>query len=139
MTDGKPPASPGDARPGEASPANAGAAKAGTAPQGSGEFVPVLPADALRPGEARRIQLAGRLIALWNLGDTILATDDTCTHERASLSEGSLDVEAAQVECPRHGARFDLRTGRALTLPAYRALRTYPVRVQDGQIEIRLG
>lgn len=110
---------------------------AGAGPAGG--FVAVLPAAELSAGQCRRVQVAGRLIALWHLGDTVLATDDTCTHEKASLSEGSLDVEAGQVECPRHGARFDLRTGKALTLPAYKPLRTYPVRIRDGQIEVAVG
>lgn len=104
----------------------------------AGSFRPVLAASELSPGQVRRVQVEGRAIALWNAGGVIYATDDTCTHEKASLSEGDFDPEAAQVACPRHGARFDLRTGKALTLPAYKPLRTYPVRVEDGQILLKL-
>ena len=137
---------------GQAGPGQAGAAQAGTVPAGAaaagGEqatpppaggdgFRAVLSAAELPAGQVRRVVVDGRPIALWNTGAAILATDDTCTHEKASLSEGEFDPHAAQAACPRHGARFDLKTGKALTLPAYKPLRTYPVRVEGGQIQIR--
>lgn len=78
------------------------------------------------------------MLALWNTGKAIYATDDTCTHERASLTEGEFDPEAGVAECPKHGARFDVASGKALTLPAYKPLRTYPVEVKDGQIAVRI-
>ena len=125
----------------QASPSGGGTGRAPAAPAApaAGEFRAVLPAQALPAGQVRRVVVDGRPIALWNTGSAILATDDTCTHEKASLSEGDFDPGAEQVACPRHGARFDLRSGRALTLPAYKPLRTYPVRVEGGQIQIRLA
>lgn len=102
------------------------------------DFQPALPFPELPPGASRKVRLAGRVIALWNTGQAIFATDDLCTHERASLSEGDFDPDAGIVACPKHGARFDLRTGKALTLPAHRPLRTYPVEVRDGQIAVKL-
>ncbi|HEY8425207.1 MAG TPA: non-heme iron oxygenase ferredoxin subunit [Limnochordales bacterium] len=98
----------------------------------------VLPVSELPPGSCRRVQVGGRTLALWHTQHGIYATDDTCTHERASLSEGDFEPEAGQVACPKHGARFDVRSGKALTLPAYRPLRTYPVEVRDGQIVVRV-
>lgn len=102
------------------------------------ELTVVLALSELPPGARRRVQVGGRALALWNTGQGIFATDDTCTHERASLTEGDFEPEAGVAVCPRHGARFDVRTGKALTLPAYRPLRTYPVEVRDGQIAVRL-
>jgi len=122
----------------------AAAHPAGTSPgrpaAGAGpvSFRPVLAEHELKEGQVRRVEVEGRVVALWRAAGGVYATDDTCTHEKASLSEGEFDPQAGQVACPRHGARFDVRTGRALTLPAYRPLRTYPVRVEDGQILVGL-
>lgn len=101
-------------------------------------FQPVLPAAELPAGSRRRVQVGGRVLALWNTGKAIYATDDTCTHEKASLSEGAFDPEAGVVECPRHGARFDVASGKALTLPAHKPLRTYPVDVREGQVTVKI-
>ncbi|NLG69981.1 MAG: non-heme iron oxygenase ferredoxin subunit [Firmicutes bacterium] len=98
----------------------------------------VLPVSELPPGSRRRVRVGGRTLALWHTSQGIYATDDTCTHERASLSEGDFEPEAGVVACPEHGARFDVRSGKALTLPAYKPLRTYPVEVHDGRIAVRL-
>ncbi len=78
----------------------------------------------------------GRRLLLANVGGEFLAVDDRCTHEEASLSTGSLRGEL--VKCPLHGSRFNLRTGEALEEPATEPLRTYPVRVIDGEIHVRL-
>lgn len=90
----------------------------------------------LGEGEMKRVVVAGRAVALYRVGGMVYATDDTCTHAEASLTEGELEGEV--VTCPRHGARFDVRTGRALTLPAFRPLRTYPVRVEGEEVWITL-
>jgi 3-phenylpropionate/trans-cinnamate dioxygenase ferredoxin subunit len=67
------------------------------------------------------------------------AIEDRCTHDDGPLCEGEWDSDACEVVCPRHGARFDLRTGAALTLPAYLPVETYPVRVRDdGMIVIEV-
>ena len=86
----------------------------------------------LAPGTMRRADLAGRRILIANVEGRICAADDTCTHEDASLSKGSL--QGALVKCPLHGSRFDVCTGEALEDPAEEDLRTYPVRVEDGRI-----
>jgi len=89
----------------------------------------VCPLIELQPGEVVRVE-GDEAIAVFNVDGELFAVSDTCTHAEASLSEGW--VEGTAVECPFHFARFCLRTGRALSLPATRALRTYPVRVRDG-------
>lgn len=77
-------------------------------------------------------------IAVFRIDDTIYATDNVCSHEEADLTDGWLETEDCTVECPLHGARFDIRTGQALSLPAYRPIAVYPVRVEDGQVWVDL-
>lgn len=89
-------------------------------------------AGELEPGRMKRADLAGRRILLANVDGRICAADDTCTHEDASLSKGSL--KGALVKCPLHGSRFNVCTGEALEEPAEANLRTYPVRVDAGRI-----
>lgn len=88
------------------------------------------------PGTVRVVEIEGRRIALCNAGGDIYAIDDVCTHDGAPLDQGEL--EGAVIECPRHGARFDVTTGRALALPAVRPLRTYPVRHQNGDVAVEV-
>ncbi|MBI4596415.1 MAG: non-heme iron oxygenase ferredoxin subunit [Candidatus Tectomicrobia bacterium] len=75
-------------------------------------------------------------VALINLDGHYFAISDTCTHEAASLSEGKILGDV--VECPHHGARFDLKTGAALSLPAVRPVKTYPVVIEGLDIFIEL-
>ena len=77
-----------------------------------------------------------RIIALYKLGAEFYATDDTCTHEFASLCDGY--IEGDTIECPLHQARFHIPTGKVLDLPAEEDLATYPVRVENGYLEILL-
>lgn len=73
-------------------------------------------------------------IAIWNVDGQFYATSDTCTHEEASLSEGDLWGEV--IECPLHGAQYDVRTGEVLTLPAIFPLETFPVKVEDDKLYV---
>lgn len=90
----------------------------------------------IEDGEATTIAVVPP-VAVWNVDGTFYATDDTCTHEDYSLAEGYID--GCQVECALHWAKFDLRTGDALTLPATTRLRTYPVKVDDGSVYVDLS
>lgn len=90
----------------------------------------------LEEGEVIGVEVAGRAIALYNVDGAIFATDNICTHAYARLSDGWLDGEL--IECPLHAARFDVRTGKVLDPPATEDLRVYPVRVVDGEIEVKL-
>jgi naphthalene 1,2-dioxygenase system ferredoxin subunit len=92
--------------------------------------------DDLAEGEVIGVEVAGRQIALYECNGTIYATDNICTHAYARLSDGWLDATA--IECPLHAARFDVRTGKVLAPPATEDLKTYQVRVVDGDIEIGL-
>jgi 3-phenylpropionate/trans-cinnamate dioxygenase ferredoxin subunit len=88
------------------------------------------------PGTAKRVVADDREIAIYNVDGEIFATDDICSHEEASLSDGEL-IEHT-IECPLHGARFDVRTGKPLSLPAVVPVDTFPVRVVDGKVEVLL-
>lgn len=91
----------------------------------------------LAPGEMQTIQIGDRALLLVNLDGTYHVVDDTCTHEECSLGEGYLDDGV--VECPCHGASFDVRTGAALSLPATEPLHVYPVHATpSGEMEIDL-
>jgi 3-phenylpropionate/trans-cinnamate dioxygenase ferredoxin component len=91
----------------------------------------------LPAGEMRTIRAGDLEVLVVHLGDGYHAVDDTCTHERCSLGQGWL--EDGIVECPCHGATFDVRTGAALTLPATRPLHVYPVWVRpDGALQIEM-
>ena len=100
------------------------------------EFIEAGKAGELAPGTMKRVELRGRRILLANVDGRYCATDDTCTHEEASLSTGVLKGEL--VKCPLHGSRFNLCTGKALEEPAQEDLRTYPVRLEGGRILIGL-
>jgi 3-phenylpropionate/trans-cinnamate dioxygenase ferredoxin subunit len=84
------------------------------------------------PGSMIRVEAGGRPIALANVAGEFYAIDDTCSHEEASLSEGGLAGEV--VVCPRHGARFNVKTGRVLSLPAVRSVATYAVKVEGDDV-----
>ena len=78
----------------------------------------------------------GDRIALCNVDGEFFATTDVCSHDEASLSDGELFGHV--VECPLHGARFDVRTGKALSLPAVYPVKTFEVRVLDGQLQVKV-
>ena len=90
----------------------------------------------LTEGEVLGIEVAGHSIALYAVDAEIFATDNICTHAYACLSDGWLDGEV--IECPLHAARFDIRTGKVLDPPATEDLKTYPVRVVDDVIQVKL-
>lgn len=84
--------------------------------------------------QGMRVEIDGVPIAVWNVDGRFYATSDTCTHEETPLSDGDLWGEV--VECPLHGAQFDVTTGEVLSLPAIFPLSTYPVKVEDGVIYV---
>ena len=92
----------------------------------------VCPLSALPRGEAVRVDSEPPIAVFHTEDGEVLAIDDTCTHQDASLSQGWL--EGCLVECPLHAASFDLRTGRPTGPPAKRPVRTHPVVVDDGVV-----
>lgn len=93
--------------------------------------------DDLVDGSGTRIDVGDESVAVFRVGDDVFAIADRCSHAEASLAEG--EVFDTEVECPRHGAAFDITTGAALTLPATKPVATYPVDVVDGDIQITIG
>src|ERR1700756_2259616 len=89
--------------------------------------------EELKPGQAGRLNNKPP-IAVYRLDDGFYATEDTCSHAQASLSAGDIDLEECTVECPYHASLFDIRTGRVLSLPANRPLKTYPVKVEGNDV-----
>ena len=77
----------------------------------------------------------GARVAVFNLEGRYYAIEDVCTHDGGILTGGP--VEGDQIVCPRHGARFNIRTGQALTPPAFEATAAFPVRLIDGEIQVR--
>ena len=88
-------------------------------------------------GELIGVAVAGRDIAIFNIDGELFATDDICTHAYAKLSEGWLDRN--EIECPLHAGRFDIKTGAATSPPCVDPIKTYPVRVEGGDIQVKLG
>lgn len=98
------------------------------------EYVIVGDESDLPAGERIFVQIDDLDIVIFNLAGAFFAIADLCTHDNGPLGEG--EVEDSEVICPRHGARFDLHTGKAKTLPAVVDIPAYPVRLVGGRIEI---
>ena len=88
------------------------------------------------PGSVKIVNAGELAIGVFNCGGELLAIEDRCSHDDGPLAEGDWDPAELVVVCPRHGSRFDLRTGKALTLPAYLPVDTFPVRVDDGIVKV---
>ncbi len=99
------------------------------------EWVKVCAQDELLPGEFRVAWDGDTAIAVYNLDGDLYAVEDTCTHDGGDLAGG--EVHGFEVECPRHGARFDLRTGAVTAPPAVTPIACFPVRIEDGVIYTR--
>ncbi len=100
------------------------------------EFVTIASKDELREGERLFLEIDGESIVVFNIAGEFFAIGDVCSHDDGPVGDG--DLEGYEVICPRHGARFDIRTGNVLSLPAIVDIPAYPVRVEDGEIEIGL-
>ena len=101
-----------------------------------GTFVKVAERGELGEESTKFVEIEGRAIAVIRSGDAYYALDNTCSHRGGPLAEGF--VKGGEVECPWHGAHFDLETGAATRLPAARGVTAYPVRVEGNDIEIEL-
>jgi 3-phenylpropionate/trans-cinnamate dioxygenase ferredoxin component len=87
------------------------------------------------PGTWRCVDLDGTLVAVFNLNGAYYAIEDVCTHDGGILTGGA--VEGDEIVCPRHGARFSIKTGAVLTPPAYEDVATFPMRVETGTVQVR--
>jgi 3-phenylpropionate/trans-cinnamate dioxygenase ferredoxin subunit len=101
-----------------------------------GEFVTVAKVPQTQAGKITLHEVNGRRIALCRVGDRFYAIDDVCTHDGGPLAEGELSGHA--IACPRHGAKFDIRDGRALTMPATQDTVAHEVEVRGGEVFVKL-
>lgn len=99
-------------------------------------FVKVAVAGDIKPGKAIRVEIDDEPVAIFNVEGTLYAIGDTCSHEEAALSEG--DIFGDCVECPLHGAEFDIKTGQAKTLPAVGPVPTYAIKVEGDAVLVSL-
>ncbi len=100
-------------------------------------FVTVAKVSEAPPGRISVHEVDGMRIALCNVDGRFYAIDDVCTHDGGPLDQGVL--EGNLVECPRHGAKFDVTSGRAVVLPAVRPVKTYPVQVEGDEVKVQVG
>lgn len=98
------------------------------------EFVPIGSIDEVKQGERFFVEIDGQPIVILNINEQYYAIADVCSHDDGPVGEGTL--EGFEIVCPRHGARFDVRDGKVLALPAFVDIPSYPVRVTNDQIEI---
>jgi 3-phenylpropionate/trans-cinnamate dioxygenase ferredoxin subunit len=98
--------------------------------------IDVGPVDELPPGRVKIVTAGSLRLGVYNLNGRFCAIEDRCSHDDGPLCEGDFDPDEGIVVCPRHGANFDICSGRALTLPAYEPVETFPVRVEDGIVKV---
>lgn len=100
------------------------------------KFIQIARKSEIPKGSAKCVEVEGRRIAVFNLGDEFFGIDDVCPHAGAPLSEGTVD--GGEVECPWHGARFNLKTGDVLAPPAEEGVKKYAIRVTGDLIEVEI-
>lgn len=102
----------------------------------SEQWIDAAPQDVVIEGDVVSVVVAGREIALYEVEGEVFATDNLCTHGAARMSDGFL--EGHEIECPLHQGRFDVCSGKALCAPLTENLRTYPVRIENQRVMLKL-
>lgn len=100
------------------------------------DWIDVAREGSLAEGEHLVIDVDGVDVAVFMIDGHYYAIEDACTHDGAEIASGRL-VEGCEIICPRHGARFCLKTGKVLSPPAYEDLSTFPIRIEQGRIQVR--
>lgn len=95
-------------------------------------FVKVADISEVPENERLYLEISGKPVVIMNLSGNIYAFGDVCTHDNGPLGDGEID--GYEIVCPRHGARFDIQTGKAVRGPAFHDIPTYPVRIENGSI-----
>ena len=98
------------------------------------EFVTVASTDEVKVGERIVVEVDDHYIAIFNVDNRYYAIEDVCTHDDGPLAEGYL--EGTTIECPRHGAKFDITSGKVLSMPAVKSVPRYEVKVSGNEIQI---
>lgn len=99
------------------------------------DWMNVACAEELPSGSCRTIDLDGTQVAVFNVEGEFFAIENVCTHDGGVLTGG--EVKGDEIICPRHGAHFSIRTGAALSPPAYEPVATFPVRVEQGMVQVK--
>lgn len=102
------------------------------------EYQTVASLDELPDGEMKQVSLSGELIGLYRVGDQVFAINDICSHEEAYLTEGEFEPELLEVECPRHGSRFNVENGEVRILPATKPVAAYEVKIEGDLVLVGL-
>lgn len=97
-------------------------------------WIDVCEAAKFRPSTFRLVDFDDIEVMVFNIDGNYYAIEDVCTHDGGTLSDGEL--EGCDIVCPRHGAHFDVRTGKVTAPPAYEDLKTFPTRVEDGIVQV---
>jgi 3-phenylpropionate/trans-cinnamate dioxygenase ferredoxin subunit len=100
------------------------------------EYITVATVDELPNGARKIVEVDGKPIAVFNIAGTLYAIADVCSHDDGPVAEG--DLYGHEIECPRHGARFDVRDGKVLSFPAIVSIPAYPVKVEAGEVLVGL-
>ncbi len=103
------------------------------------EFVSVAKTDEVADPGSMLVEVDERLVVLVHAADHWYALDDVCTHDGGPLSDGPIDPEDKSIACPRHGAKFNLESGAAMTMPATKATVSHEVKVDGDQVLVRLN
>ena len=99
------------------------------------DWITVCNVGEVEDGDHRVVDLDGTAVLVVRVGDGFFAIENVCTHDGGELTGGCVD--AGTIACPRHGARFDLASGEALSAPAYEPVATFPVRIDNGMVFVR--
>ena len=98
------------------------------------EFYEVADIADLQNGERLFVEIDDYFVVILNIANNYFAIEDLCSHDNGPLGDG--EVDEYKISCPRHGARFDVRSGKALSFPAVEDISAFPLRIQDGKIHV---
>ena len=98
-------------------------------------YIAVAAADELKPSQMKRVQIGGKRLLLCNAAGTLYCVDEMCSHEDYSLYLGC--IKEGKIKCSLHGSYFDLATGQPTCEPADEPIRTYPVKIEAGQVWVK--
>ena len=99
------------------------------------EWINVFNENALMNGENSVIDVDGTDVAIFKIDDEFFAIEDVCSHDGTEIASGELDGD--EIICPRHGARFCVKTGAVKSAPAYEDIHSYPIRILEGMVQIK--
>jgi len=99
------------------------------------DWVDVVMADDIQSGNCTLAEIEDTIIAIFNLDGNFYAIENICTHDGSEIASGC--IVDGSIECPRHGARFDIKTGEVTAPPAYEPVETFPVQVMNGVVQVR--